>query len=116
MLIKPVENYEVSFSISREIIVIFSPYEQFQPRSLDALEEVSKTLQDMRTERICYVLISKDNQIEEALKTCLSNQESQIIVPFFYNEFAANKSNQHFLRNKFRKYFYSKIYLITLIP
>jgi hypothetical protein len=62
----------------------------------------------MRCERICYVIISKDVNLKQALAATLSNQESQIIVPFHYEEFRLSKCNPNFLRNKFRDNFYSK--------
>lgn len=107
-LIKATSTYEEALSISREIIVIMSSYSVFEPRTLDAFEEVYSTFHDNRIERICYVLISGDSNIEEHLSNCLSNQESQIIIPFTYNSFRNNQGMQSFIRNQFRKYFYSR--------
>ena len=107
-LIKATPTYEEALSISREIIVIFSSYNSFEPRTLEAFEEVYKTFNDNRIERICYVLISADNHIEEHIISCLSNQESQVIIPFTYNSFRDNRGNPNFLRNQFRDHFYSR--------
>lgn len=107
-LIKPTATYEESLSLSREVIVILSPYSDFEPRTLEAYEEVYKIFHDHRLERICYVLISGDNDIETHLASCLSNQESQLIIPFTYDSIRDNRGNPNFIRNQFRKYFYSR--------
>lgn len=107
-LIKPTATYEEALSLSREVIVILSSYENFEPRTLEAFEEVYREFHDNRLERICYVLISADDKIETHLATCLSNQESQVIIPFTYDSFSKNRGNSNFLRNQFRKFFYSR--------
>ncbi len=107
-LIKPTATYEEALSLSREVIVILSSYENFEPRTLEAVEEAYREFHDNRLERICYVLISADDKIETHLATCLSNQESQVIIPFTYDSFSKNQGNSNFLRNQFRKFFYSR--------
>ena len=107
-LIKPTATYEEALSLSGEVIVILSSYENFEPRTLEAFEEVYREFHDNRLERICYVLISADDKIETHLATCLSNQESQVIIPFTYDSFSKNRGNSNFLRNQFRKFFYSR--------
>lgn len=107
-LIKPTATYEEALSLSREVVVILSAYNDFEPRTLEAFEEVYKDFHDNRLERICYVLVSADTEIEAHLTTCLSNQESQVIIPFTYESFNENRGNPNFLRNQFRKYFYSR--------
>lgn len=108
LLIKPTLTYEEALSLSREVIVILSAYENFEPRTLEAFEEVYREFSDNRLERICYVLISADNAIEKRLDECLSNQESQVIIPFSYDSFHNKRGDTNFLRNQFRKFFYSR--------
>lgn len=107
-LIKATSTYEEALSLSREVIVVLSPYNDFEPRTLEAFEEVYKKFAENRTERICYVLISADDNIESRLSSCLSNQESQVIIPFTYDSFWDNRADTNFIRNQFRKFFYSR--------
>ncbi len=107
-LIKATASYEESLSISREVIVVLSAYEDFEPRTLEAFERIYGTFPDNRIERICYVLISTDPKIEEHLANCLSNQESQIIIPFTYDSFSSKRSDPNFIRSQFRKHFFSR--------
>ncbi|MBU2647853.1 hypothetical protein KKI24_24305 [bacterium] len=108
-LIKPTEIYNNMFNLVRELVVIFSPYESFEPRTLDAFSFASNLHQDLRLERICSVLISKDNDIEIKLSNLLKEeQESQIIIPFSYDEILNTKNGPYFFRNRFKKHFYSR--------
>ena len=54
------------------------------------------------------MLISADKQIETKLKVYLSNQEAQIIVPFTYSSFEEKKGDPFFIRETFRRFFYSR--------
>jgi len=107
-LIKSTLEYEELFGISKEIVVILSPYQKFQARELDAFEGVYNRFQENRPERICYILISPDDQIEIALTTFLTAQESQIVIPMTYQEILDNKNDSFFIRNRFQKYFFQR--------
>lgn len=107
-LIKPVENFKEMFNIEREIVVIFSPYNDLQPRTLDAIDYVNKTLPELRVEKICSVIFSNDPHCEAKIKDLLKqDQESQIIIPIYYEEFR-DSSDPYFIENKFRRHFYTR--------
>lgn len=108
LTMKPLENYQEMFNIDREIVVIFSPYESFQARTLDAIDEVYGRYQPLRIEKICSVVISKDDFIESKIRDLLKNErESQIIIPFSYKELLENK-DPYFIRNRFKSHFYTR--------
>ncbi|MEH2292793.1 hypothetical protein [Nostoc sp.] len=108
-LIKAPINYQELFNFERELIMIFSDYESFQPRSIDAIDAVSDQLQDLRIDKICSVMLSKDEKIEEKIRNILKeSQESQVIVPISYSEILNNHSDSYFLRNKFKTNFYTR--------
>jgi len=107
-LFKPTSNYQELFNIEKEIIILFSEYENFEPRTLDAYDEIIKNNQDFRIEKICSLLISKDNKIEDKINNLIATEpEYQVIIPFSYNELLGIKDN-FYIRNKFKKYFYSR--------
>lgn len=107
-LVKPTSTIEEALNISRELVIIFSPYESFEARTLQAYENIVTEFADQRYEKLCYALISADDAIEENIKRYLSNEDDQVVIPFSYNSFDANKGDPHFIRNQFRKYFYSR--------
>jgi len=107
-LVKPLKNYQEMFNLEREIIVLFSPYAIFEPRTLDAIDYIAESFQSLRLEKVCSILISRDEQIEEALKELLKNdQESQILIPFNYRELIKNQ-DPYFIRNRLKKHFYTR--------
>lgn len=109
VLIKPTNIFQEMFNLDREIVMLFSPYEKFEPRTLDAIDAISSHHQTLRIERICSVLISKDPDIATKLRELLKNdQEAQIVVPFTYDELNTSEVKPYFFRNRFIEHFYSR--------
>ena len=108
ILVKPTDIFKEMFNLEREIVVIFSPYETFEPRTLDAITAAANRHQKLRIERICSAAVSRDEEIETKLAELLKNdQEAQIVVPFTYGELLG-KPDDFFFRNRFKKHFYSR--------
>lgn len=106
VLLKPTDKISQCFNIYRELVVVFSPYETFEPRSIDAIEYLN--IQELRLEEICSIVISKDESVEVKINRILkSNQESRIIIPFSYKELLDNTDNEYVV-NKFRTHFYCR--------
>jgi hypothetical protein len=107
-LVKPTPAYQELFNIERELIVVFSDYSTFEPRTLDAFDKVVEKYQELRIEKVCSILISKDKNIGTKIRDLLkSDPEYQIVVPFYFNEFLENKDS-FFIRNRFKENFYSR--------
>lgn len=106
-LVRASDKNEKALGLSREVIVVLSNYSKFEPRTLDAFDRIYKTFSNNRIERICYVLISGDMEIETRLRDTLSSSESQVIIPFSYRSFEEHRGDDYFLSNQFKKYFYS---------
>lgn len=108
ILIKPAEHIAEALNLSQEMFVIFSPYELFEPRTLEAYDVIRRDFLDQRYEKMCYALISADEHIADRLSSYISRQENQIIVPFSYHSFDEHRSDASFIRNTFRQNFYSR--------
>lgn len=107
-LIKPTDNYKELFNVELEIVVIFSNYSTFETRTLDAVDYVERKYQSLRLERLCCVIISNDDNIVERINDLVKHdQESQLVVPFSYNELKTN-SDSFFIRNRFKSHFYTR--------
>lgn len=109
-LIRPTTIFSEMFNLQQELVCVFSPYDDFETRSLDAIDYAIKQYQPLRVDRICSVLISKDEAIESKLQSIIkSDPESQIVVPFTYNELLnLFKQDQYFIRNRFKSHFYTR--------
>lgn len=108
LLVKPVGVYQELFNARREIIVVFSPYDQYEPRTLDAIDNIAKKYQRFRLDRICTIVISGDEDIEDKLKDDLKRDtEIQIVIPFSYQDLLVKQSAM-LIQNRFRTYFYER--------
>lgn len=106
--IKPTLSYEEALGISRETVVVISNYPNLEARSLEAYDKICERIPDVRVERTCYVLISKNSHVKEKIGDFLSNQESQVIIPFSFEDFKQFKGDRHFIRSRFRDSFKSR--------
>ena len=108
-LIKPTDYFSEQFNLTREIVAIFSNYENFEPRTLDAISEVyHRNEQHFRIDKMCSIIISKDNKIEEGIHNILkSDVEMQVIIPFSYSELRGGECKNLIIK-RFKDYFYER--------
>lgn len=107
-LIKPTPYFTTMFHLSRELVVVFSDYIAFEPRSLDAASVVMKKIESrLRLERCCHVLISNDSQIETRIVELLKDTNlNSIIIPFSYYEFINNSITDAGIKDRFKKHLF----------
>ena len=80
VLIKPTNQISMAFNLYREVVVVFSNYKSFEPRSLDAVDGLN--IQELRLEEICCIIISKDDEVSKKISTYLkSNQGLLFLLP-----------------------------------
>ncbi len=108
-LLKPTDFFCEQFNLRREITVIFAEYEHFEPRTFDAISEVYKrNQQHFRIDRLCSIIISKDDNIEDEIHHILKNDiEMQVVIPFRYSELQRGNKKQ-LITKRFRDYFYER--------
>lgn len=115
-LMKPTTAFSEMFNIEREIVCVLSPYKNFEPRTLDVFTKAQEGMADLRTESICKILISADPDVERRIDSLLkSDPEQPIVVPFTYDELSSS-FDDYFIRNRFRKHFYSRNLFDFLSP
>lgn len=107
-LIKPTEYFTTMFHLNRELVVVFSDYIEFEPRSLDAMSEVLKRIESkLRVERCCHVMISNDTNIAKNIAELLKDTNlNSIVIPFSYYEFKKGKVSVNVIQNRFKKYLF----------
>ncbi|MBO1024754.1 ATP-binding protein [Ochrobactrum sp. SD129] len=105
---KPCDPSAKMFNLEREIVAVFSNYDEFEVRTIDAFEAASARFNSLRIDPICRVLISRDNKIVERIKDILkSDPELPIIIPFTYDELI-NDHDPALILNRFRQHFFSR--------
>lgn len=117
-LIKPTEFFVNNFQMFRELVVVFSDYVHFEPRSLDVATEVYKLITTpLRLDKGCHLLICHDDQVEEKMARCLKDSNvNQIVIPFTYSELLQNKTPEYLIQERFRKYLFNSDLFSTLSP
>ncbi|KAF0179066.1 MAG: hypothetical protein FD161_1559 [Limisphaerales bacterium] len=109
ILVKPTDNLQHAFNLERELVCVFSPYDDFHPRILDAIGKAQSHFPHLRVDRICSLVVSKDEASEQKLRQLLQNDtEAQIVVPFTYSELRRPNADTHFFRNRLRAHFYTR--------
>lgn len=108
-LIKPAGQFIQQFNIEREILVVFSEFDSFEPRTLDAISYVYDRLPLLRIDRSCAVLISKDKAIADRVTMLLKSDINMMsIVPVSYDDVIKEGKNTDYFLKLFRKYFYER--------
>lgn len=90
-LLKPCSIISRAFRLEREVLCVFSEYDQFEPRTLSAFEKIRDEFehrgQRARISTACQVIIAKDKQIEGKIRRYLSeNNDIPATVPFSFIE------------------------------
>lgn len=108
--VKPTEDFTEQFNLQREIVVVFSDYANFEPRSLDAAGMIiEKQKSALRLERACNILMSSDQNIESTLRDILKNDlNMQVVIPFSYQEFSRENWDKNSIINRFRAFFFDR--------
>ena len=115
-LMKPTPMFTEMFNIERELIVVLSPYKTFEPRTLDVFDAAQRELSDLRVESVCRVLISDDPDAERKVNDLLkTDPEQPVVIPFTFDELSTSYDD-FFLRNRFRKHFYTRDLFAFLSP
>jgi hypothetical protein len=82
VLVRPTAEFSIYINTDREILVLFSDYEAFQTRALEAYEQFYTSLESNRIDRSLRFLISNDQKIESVVRHYLDQHpEYPIIIP-----------------------------------
>jgi len=107
-IVKPTDSFKELFTLRKEIIVLFSDYDTFETRSLDAIDRIAQKLEGNRLDKLCTILISKDVNIKSKIeKEFKSNPEFKILIPFSYGEFTGAPVKDRMLE-RFRESLFSR--------
>jgi hypothetical protein len=108
-LIKPTNLMQGLLHTDREVMVVFSAYSEFQPRTLDAFDHiVEKTHEEFRIEKVVRILISGDMNVAKKLKDLFkSKPDAPIVVPFHNSEFST-ATQDHAISQRIREFTFSR--------
>lgn len=97
-----------TYGVRDEIIVLLSPFENFEPRTLDAIEKIQDANPGFRLDKISAFVISKDGDfIEKLNRTIKTQKECRLITPFTYEELRSN-NDSNFYRQRIKQFFFER--------
>lgn len=110
VLLKCSDDLAEGFGLHREIIALFSLYDSFEPRTLDAYDHAYQKYPDLRIEKVCRIIVSADINIEAKIKNTVAlDPESPIYIPFYIKELTSSVgSDQGFLFDRMRRHFFTR--------
>jgi hypothetical protein len=104
---KPTSVLREKFHLDREVLIIFSNYTRFEPRTLDFVDKTMFEFQ-ARLDKLFFILISGDKKIKEKIKDMtMMEKESRLIVPFTYDELIEHKEEEY-IATRLKEIFYTR--------
>jgi hypothetical protein len=105
---KPTERLINDFHLGREVLVLFSYYNSFEPRTLDFVDKTIAEYQN-RLDKLCVVIVSQDQDIRGKIQQIvMQDKESRILIPYRYNELLDNPFSDKLVADRLREYFHTR--------
>lgn len=82
-LMRPADELSVVLNVEREVPVLFSDYDTFEARTLNAFEPIFEQFDDVRVDRSFRVLVSRDPNIEQTIRHYLTQDPEYPILSRF---------------------------------
>lgn len=108
-LVKPCGRMRGILNTDREVLAVFSSYDHFQPRSIDAFDRIlEQSTEEFRIEKVARILVSADNDVSRKLKSIFqSRPEAPIVIPYHYSEFSLGTPEEKIIE-RIREFTFSR--------
>ena len=108
-LVKPTRRVTSLLHTDREAMAVFSPYPDFQPRSLDAFDRIlAENADEFRIEKVVRILISADHRVADRIKSLFqSTPDAPIVIPFHTSEFTLGTADRAIF-DRFREFTFAR--------
>lgn len=108
VFLKPTEELKEQYRFQNEILLLINPYHDFDNRVFDFVDKLMSEYRN-RLDKLCLVLISKDNNIKKKVNNLISqNPDTRIIIPFTYLDFIKTQNPKNLIEGRLREYFYGR--------
>ena len=107
-MLKPEDFIKEAFGIERELLLAYSPYDEIQPRALQAFDLLfNKFPMKNRVDALNCFFVSRDPEIiKYGGINSLVDDHLRSIVPFVYDELIKNANDSWYVRNILKQNFY----------
>lgn len=108
-LIKPEPATEETFGVNREVLLVYSPYDKLEARSLQSIEQfINDDPARGRVDRLFTILVSEDPDAASWVSEYASTNEARTTVAFNAAELANARGNAWFVRNRIASQLFSR--------
>lgn len=108
IFVKPTDNLTRDFHLKDEILVLFSQYKNFEPRTLDFADKIISQYKH-RLDKMVLIIISDDIEVKSIIrKREIQEKYSRIIIPFSYYEFGKTGNYEAMLTSRLREFLFSR--------
>lgn len=98
-LMRPSNDMSIILNVERELVVLFSPYDNFEARSLKLYESIYEKFDDIRIDKSVRFILSKDKNIESQIRHFIQQDpEYPIIVPAEYELFLGSYNENDLIK------------------
>lgn len=107
-MLKPEKHITEAFGLEKEVLLIYTPYDELQPRAFQA----AHTLFNMhpfqgRVDSLNCLFVSKDERVMEHKGIKLfGDDSSHVFVPIRYSELVSNRADTWYIKNILRDNFF----------
>lgn len=107
-ILKPESFIQEAFGLDKELLMVYSPYDTFQPRALQAVNMLFSMFPFRnRVDSLnCFVVSKDQNVLNYKGVTSFEEEQSRSIVPFVYDDILNNRHDSWYIRNVLRENFY----------
>jgi hypothetical protein len=110
--LSPEDLTKEQFGFSMEILLVYSPYNEMQPRTLQAIEQIFEEAPAKgRVETLNYIIVSDCDEVKSWLNIYQSTQkdrEPRIAIAFTTKELIENKNDISYIKKKISEQFFER--------
>jgi len=105
--LKPTKDLREKYRFQNEMLLIINSHDDFDNRTFDYVDKLMFEYHN-RLDKLCLILISKDNNIKKKVKLLSQqNPETRIIIPFSYVDFFKNNPEE-LIQQRLKEFFYGR--------
>ncbi len=107
-MLKPEKHITEAFGLEKEILLIYTPFDELQPRAFQAAHSLFNIHPFQgRVDTLNCIFVSKDERVLEHKGVKLFGDESsRVFVPILYSDLLKNRSDAWYIRNILRDNFF----------
>ena len=106
--LKPEMHTKESFGFDREILCVYSTYDEIESRMLEQINDILIEYKPRLDQMVCVFISDSEKAVDEVKEFSVQDSERVCIIPFSKSYLIAEKPNANELRNIFQHNMYKR--------